>query len=61
MKDIINNATKGKFTEFSDSIRTELTNKLSNHEISRNYANEYDNIQVMKKVFADANALTNKE
>ena len=49
---VIDSAVKGKFTEFSDSIKAELHNKMSNHEDTAAYAAAYDKIQEMKKAFA---------
>jgi len=53
--DVINSATDKKYTEFSDAIKAELHNKMSNNDISKKYASDYDSIQSMKKLFAQIN------
>ena len=52
---IIDSAVNKKYTEFSAAVKKELQNKLANHEISRKYANEYDQVQHMKQMFAQIN------
>ena len=52
MENIIQSAKDKKYTEFSNAVKDELKSKLSNHEISQNYASEYDRIQQMKDVFS---------
>ena len=53
--DTINQAVDKHYTNFSDSIKTELKDKLSSHEKIASYANEYDAIQSLKQKFSDIN------
>lgn len=53
---IIDKAVEKKYTEFSDAIKTSLRNKMTNHEISKKYASDYDKIQDMKQLFAQINS-----
>lgn len=48
-------AVNKKYLAFSDVVKQELRSKMSNHEISVNYSNEYDKIQKMKSAFAEIN------
>ena len=41
-----------KFTEFSDAVKHELKQKLSNHKITKKYVSDYDKIKQMKDSFA---------
>ena len=41
-----------KFTEFSDAVKQELKQKLSNHKITKKYVSDYDKIKQMKDSFA---------
>lgn len=51
----ISKAVDKKYTEFSDSIKTELHRKISNHPDTLKYAAEYDKIQTIKQKFAEIN------
>jgi hypothetical protein len=46
-----------KFTEFSDAVKQELKNKLSNHQGAREYVSSFDKIQQMKTSFAKISKL----
>lgn len=48
----IDKAVEGKYTEFSKEIKQELYNRMSAHDVSKGYANEYDKIQNMKAAYA---------
>ena len=54
--DVIKLAQNKKYTEFSDSIKSILMNKLNNHDSIVKYATKYDNIQTMKSKFSEINA-----
>lgn len=54
-KTVINKAVDKKYTEFSDTIKTELYSKMSNHPNAVAYATAYDNVQIVKQKFADIN------
>lgn len=41
-----------KFTDFSDAVKQELKNKLSNHPKTKDYVSNFDKIQQMKDSFA---------
>jgi len=41
-----------KFTEFSDAVKQELKQKLSNHKDTKKYVSDYDKIKQMKDSFA---------
>jgi hypothetical protein len=60
-KTVIDSATNGKYTEFSDSIKKELMGKMTNHPESQSYAKEIDKIHVMKQQFADITSATEEE
>ena len=49
---IIELAADKKFTEFEDAIRTELKNKLNNHDTIKKYNSDFDNINKMKDLFS---------
>lgn len=51
-KTVIDKAVDKKYTEFSDIVKAELHTKLTNHEASIAYAQEYDKIQKMRSQFA---------
>jgi hypothetical protein len=46
-----------KFTEFSDAVKQELKNKLSNHKGAKEYVSNFDKIQQMKSTFAKISKL----
>ncbi len=50
--DVLNLAYDKKFTDFSKAVKQELNNKLSNHQITKEYVSDYDKIQNMKQQFA---------
>lgn len=52
---VIDKAVNKKYTEFSDVIKTELHNKLTNHPDTVKYANDYDKVQTLKHMFAEIN------
>lgn len=54
----IQNAVEKKYSAFSDAVKIELKNKISNHPESKSYATEYDRIQNMKSLFAKINGNT---
>lgn len=60
-KNTIIAAINKKYTEFSDAIKIELHNKLSNHPESKKYSSDYDKIEQMKSAFAKINAASNTE
>jgi len=45
-----------KYTAFSDAVKGELMNKLTNHSDCVAYASEIDRLQNMKSTFAEINA-----
>lgn len=49
---VIDKAVGKKYTEFAAEIKQQLQNKLANHEISKEYAAEYDRLQDMKAAYA---------
>jgi hypothetical protein len=49
-----------KFTEFSNAVKQELKQKLSNHKVTKKYVSDYDKIKQMKDSFAKI-ANTNKQ
>lgn len=49
---VIDKAVDKKYTEFSKAIKTELQNKMTNHDDAKKYASDYDKIQDMKQMFA---------
>ena len=50
---VIDMATNKKYTDFSDTIKSTLYNKMGNHSLAKQYANEFDKIQKMKKTFSE--------
>lgn len=52
---VIDMAVNKKYTELDAAIKSELHSKLSNHPDAVKYANDYDKIQQMKKVFSEFN------
>jgi 5'-deoxynucleotidase YfbR-like HD superfamily hydrolase len=46
-------AVNGKYTEFSEIIKTALHDKVANNAKAQEYAKEFDKIQNMKAAFAD--------
>lgn len=54
-KTVITKAVDKKYTEFSDTIKTELYNKMSSHPNAAAYAAEYDKVQTVKQKFAEIN------
>ena len=58
--DIISQAVDKHYTNFADSVKDELKDKLFNHEKIASYTKEYDAIQNMKQKFSDING-THKE
>jgi hypothetical protein len=54
-KDVIKSAQDGKYTEFSKAIKQELNNKMSNSDIGKSYATDFDRIQQLKQAFAQIN------
>lgn len=57
-KTVIDKAVGKKYSDFSDAVKAELQNKMTNHPDAKNYASEYDKIQDMKKLFAKVTANT---
>lgn len=55
-KEIISLATDRKFTEFSDAIKNVLRDKLSSHEVVKDYATKIDDFSKMKSVFSGINS-----
>ena len=55
MNTIIRSAEEKKFSEFSNAVKQELRNKLSNHPVSKQFASDFDKIQSMKSAFAQIN------
>ena len=53
----INLALSGKYSDFSDNVKGELLNKLSQHPDCIAYAGEVDKIQQMKTAFAEINKI----
>lgn len=51
----INLAINKKFTDFSTKIKSELSNKLQNHDDMVIYSAEIDKIKKMKDIFAGIN------
>jgi len=51
----IKSAIDGKFTDFSNAVKKELTNKLSAHEDVVAYKSEFDRVTDLKKSFAEIN------
>lgn len=49
-----------KFTDFSNAVKQELKQKLSNHKVTTDYVSAYDKIKQMKDSFAKI-AKTNDE
>lgn len=60
-KTVIDSAINKKYTEFSNSIKTELQNKMTNHPDSVAYAKEFDKIQDMKQAFAAITSSSDEE
>ena len=50
-----------KFTEFSDAVKQELKNKLSNHSKTKEYVSNFDKIQQMKDSFTKIANISNKK
>lgn len=53
-KTVIDKAVGGKYTDFSAVIKTELHKKISAHPDTVKYAEDYDKIQTLKQIFAQA-------
>lgn len=53
--DILRHAEEGKFTEFSNAVKTELKSKLANNPVIKQHTDDYDKIQDMKASFAKIN------
>lgn len=51
-KDVIQLAIDKKYSAFSDAIKMELHNKLTDHPVSKQYATDFDHIRQMKQKFA---------
>lgn len=50
-KDTIQDAMDGKYSNFADVVKSELQNKVANHDISVDYQETYDNIQNNKSIY----------
>jgi len=50
---IIKNAERGEYSEFSEIVKKELLTRLSSDPVVRKYANDMENIASMKAKFAD--------
>ncbi len=53
--DVIDNAIDKKYTEFSDAIKQELSNKMNNNADIKQYKSDFDKIQDIKNIFAKIN------
>ena len=61
-QEVLDLAADKKFTEFSNAVKQELKNKLSNQKDIKQYVSDFDKIQQMKQQFAAiANTETPKE
>lgn len=50
--DDIRFAADKKYTDFSNAVKTELKQKLSDHSTIQNYKSEFERIQNMKDLFS---------
>jgi len=50
--DVLDDVKNKKFTDFSNAVKQELKQKLSNHKLTKKYVSDYDKIQQMKDSFA---------
>lgn len=53
--EILRSAEDGKFTDFSNAVKQELKNKLSNNKDVQDYKSDFDKIQDMKAAFSQIN------
>jgi len=49
-------AQEGRYTDFSNAIKQELNNKLSNNPIVQTHVSEFERIQQLKDIFNKINA-----
>lgn len=49
-------AADKKFTDFSNAVKCELKNKLTNHESVQRYKTDFERIQNIKSLFAKINS-----
>ena len=49
--EVLKSAQDKKFTEFEKAVKQELSNKLSNHKVTKQYVSDFDKIQQMKDSF----------
>ena len=58
--DDIRFAADKKYTDFSNAVKTELKQKLSDHSTVQNYKSEFERIQNMKDLFSQVVASNNQ-
>lgn len=49
-------ATDKKYTEFSDSIKSSLNTKLSNHKVFKEFADRAQKRETLKNIFSGINS-----
>lgn len=57
MENVMQYVADKKYSEFSNAVKQELLNKLSNSPEIKNYTSEYDKIQQMKDLFSQINSV----
>lgn len=58
--DDIRFAADKKYTDFSNAVKIELKQKLSDHSTVQNYKSEFERIQNMKDLFSQVVASNNQ-
>lgn len=53
MENAINMATDGRYSEFSDVIKSAMKQKMAAHDITATHAREFDRIKDLKSKFAE--------
>lgn len=53
MENAIRMAVNGQYTEFSNTIKSELKHKMASHDITKNYTRQYNQYQNLKNKFSE--------
>lgn len=46
-------AVQGRYSEFSDSVKSAMKQKMASHEITQKHTQEFDRYQDLKQKFAE--------
>lgn len=61
MKNTVQMAVNGQYSEFSDAIKSSMKQKMASHEVTTKYTQEYDRYQDLKQKFAEIADLVDTE